>query len=137
MSVQSGGPTGPEQDDRLAQETRGTVQAGHSTRAQEWREPEPPAEGEPEASTVVGVDHRGGTPPGMDAEDVAERSEIARYLGPAAFPAERGWLLAVARDHHAPDSVLRLLEQLPEGQTFDTVQQVAEGLGLGTESRRT
>jgi len=41
MSEQQSGPVGPRQDEQLAHETQGLVKGGHSTRAEEWRDPEP------------------------------------------------------------------------------------------------
>lgn len=38
---------GPIQDDQLKRELRGLEQANHSTRAEEWRDPEPPADDDP------------------------------------------------------------------------------------------
>jgi hypothetical protein len=42
----------PRDDDALEKELRGTLQANHSTRAEEWRDPEPPADDDPVGPTT-------------------------------------------------------------------------------------
>lgn len=41
---------GPAQDDQLAHELDGTIKGNRSSRAQEWRDPEPPADDDPQVS---------------------------------------------------------------------------------------
>jgi hypothetical protein len=72
----------------------------------------------------------------MDSHDVEERSEIARFLGLAAFPGTRDDLLAVANENQATDHVRALLQRLPADERFENVQDVARALGLGTEEKR-
>jgi hypothetical protein len=43
---------GPRQDDALKDELRGTLQAKRPTRAEEWRDPEPPADDDPDVLTA-------------------------------------------------------------------------------------
>jgi hypothetical protein len=38
----------PREDDQLKDELRGTLQGNRSSRAEEWRDPEPPADDDPE-----------------------------------------------------------------------------------------
>jgi hypothetical protein len=59
---------------------------------------------------------------------IGVRAEIARFLGPSAFPGTKAELLSAAADNDASDSVMRLLHDLPEGTTFETTQQVVEAL---------
>jgi Protein of unknown function (DUF2795) len=118
-------------DEQMARETSGLVQGGHSPRAGEWHEPEPSAEGQPEAT--VAPEGAGGAPPGMDAADVAGRSRLARYLSPSAFPGDRDRLIANAIGNRAPDDVLDDLRVLPEGRSFVNVTEVWSALGRGTE----
>lgn len=137
MSSQQSGARGPGQDERLEQQTRGQVQgAGHSTHAQEWREPEPAGEDQPTGDQGIVPEDRRGTPAGMTSDDVETRSDVARYLG-NAYPADRDALVQTARDNQAPDEVLSQLRSLPSGQEFENVQDVARALGLGTETERT
>ncbi len=46
---------GARQDDYLKKELRGLEQADHSTRAQEWRDPEPPADDDPQLTDPRGA----------------------------------------------------------------------------------
>jgi len=112
--VQQSDKHGPIKDDSLAHET----------------DDQPSAEG-------ALTDHRRGTPPGMEPEDVEERSEIARFLDRAAFPGTRADLLASAEGHQATDHVREQLSRLPEGERFENMQEVARALGIGTEEKRT
>ena len=114
------------------------MQGNHPTRVEEFRDPEPAAEGQP-----VGDEHlvpgwlEPGTPPGMTNDDVETRSELARHLDSTAFPGTRDDLIAAAESHQAPDAVLALLRRLPADEQLTNVQDVARALGLGTEQRRT
>lgn len=136
MTEQSGGSTGQGQDDRLAHETSGHVQGGRSSRAQEWREPEPAGDDQPTGDRQTVPEDRRGTPDGMTSRDVDERSDIARFLGTSAFPGDRDSLLETARGNGATDQVLSDLSALPAGQQFENVQAVARSIGLGTEQHR-
>jgi len=40
------------EDEALAKELRGTLQGNRSTRAEEWRDPEPPADDDPVGPTT-------------------------------------------------------------------------------------
>jgi hypothetical protein len=80
----------------------------------------------------------GGTPPGMSASDVRTRSELARHLGRDVYPADREALLARLREEAAPDHLVDLVAGLPtDGFDYESVQQLARALGLGTEDHRT
>lgn len=136
QSHQQSGQVGPAQDERLQHETRGEVQGGRSSRAEEWREPEPAAEDQPTGDRLITPEDRRGTPEGMTSADVDARSDIARYLGLSAFPGDRESLLTTARQNSAPDWVLNALSGLPEGQRFENVQAVVQAAGIGTEEPR-
>jgi hypothetical protein len=114
-------------DEQMEQETRGMVQGGPSDgRAQEWHDPEPPGEDQPDVGAVPHPDagERGGAPTGMTPEDREERSRLGRYLRRTAFPADRAALIAEAADNQAPDAVVAKLRRLPEGPKFQTVAEV-------------
>lgn len=131
-----GGTHGPRQDDALKRETRSEVQAGRATRSEEWREPEPPGEDQPEA--VWAPEGRpGGTFPEQDVASVQLRSDLARHLDRTAFPANREHLLETLAVHHAPDQLLELVSALPEGAVFAGFGEVVRALGLPVESHRT
>src|SRR3954451_12538619 len=126
---------GPLLDEELQHETRGLVQGGRSSRAEEWRDPEPAGEDQPTGDRIYPEDRRG-NPEGMTQTDVDERSDIARSLGTSAFPGTRDELVAVAAENEATDHVLSLLRSLPGDQTFENVQDVATALGLHVETHR-
>lgn len=137
MSEQHSGAVGPREDDELAHETQGLVKGGHSTRAEEWRDPEPLDENTVTGQRGMITGGEGGTPPGMDQADVEMRSEIARFLDGNALPGDRASLLRSAEEHNAPDPVIRLLSSLKPDQHFQNVQDVAQALGMSTEEHRT
>jgi hypothetical protein len=56
-------------------------------------------------------------------------------LRPSVFPADRRELLRVAYEEEAPAEVVRLLEHLPEGITWDRFEQVWESAGGPAEHR--
>lgn len=126
---------GPRLDDELRRETEALERSGVQPHREEWRQPEPAAEGEPEASRTPRPVYRGGTPPGLDPADVEARTELARHLDPAAFPADRAGLLRSAASNHAPDEVVETIEALPDGVRFETMQEVWTALGGGAEER--
>jgi len=55
------------------------------------------------------------------------RSELARFLGPSAFPSTAHDLLATARDNSATNEVQRLLQQAPD-RVYQTVEEVFEAV---------
>lgn len=130
------GPIGPGRDEQLKHETRGLVRSGHSTRTEEWHDPEPAGEDQPTGDVGILPYDRRSAPDGMTPQDVEERSELARFLGRGAFPADRDRLLGVARSNGAPDRVLAELGGLPQGESYVNLQAVARAAGIGTETGR-
>jgi hypothetical protein len=124
----------PRIDEELEHEMQGMLKAERSTRAEEWREVEPPAEGDPDVDADPAGTLVGGTPVGMDADAVEARAELARWLDRADFPSDGPALVEAARDHRAPDAVVAELGRLPEGQTFERVGDVVRALGYPTET---
>jgi hypothetical protein len=80
--------------------------------------------------------HQAATPPGTSGADVEHRAALAEALGKEVWPADRATLVATAEQNDAPDRVLADLRRLPEGTTFENVQDVARALGIGTEQHR-
>ncbi|MBL7499588.1 DUF2795 domain-containing protein [Frankia sp. CNm7] len=115
---------GPHLDEAMAGEVSGYVRARRDTHAAEWRSPEPPAG---DVSLVFdrrdGIG-RGGGPPGMTFTDVEERSELARWLGRAVFPASRGEVLEHLRHQNAPDHLLEEVRAVPEKARFRSVGEL-------------
>lgn len=109
----------PRVDAELKQETEGMQRgAPVDSRAEEYRKQEDGADDLPAPDARPEVD-----------TSVEARSELARHLEPSAFPADRDALLAAAGEQDAPDGVIGLLSGLPEGQTFQNVEEVWEALG--------
>jgi hypothetical protein len=124
---------GPRLDEAMKSETESITRSGRESRAEEWNEAEPAAEDQPAVSLIPGGRPAGGTPPGMDADDVAGRSELARWLQPSVYPADRERLLQSAVETQAPDAVTSLLAKLPSDVSYQNVQEVWRALGGGTE----
>jgi hypothetical protein len=124
----------PRVDEELEHEVQGLLKAGRATRSAEWREVEPEAEGDPGIDSDPQGTLTGGTPVGMDADAVAARAEIARWLDRADFPATGPALVEAALDHRAPDAVVEELQRLPEGETYERVGDVVRALGYPTET---
>jgi len=124
----------PRVDEELEHEIQGMMRGGHATRAEEWRDPEPTAEGDPDIDTAPNGTLVGGTPVGMDADAVESRAELARWLDRADFPSNGPQLVEAALDHRAPDAVVAELERLPEGETFERIGDVVRALGYPTET---
>ena len=108
----------PRVDAELQQETEGLQRgAPVETRAEDFRKQEEGGEDQPAPDARPEV------------EPVEARSELARHLEPSAFPADRQALLAAAEEQQAGAAVLGLLDELPEGRTFQNVEEVWEALG--------
>ncbi|MEO3874661.1 DUF2795 domain-containing protein [Nonomuraea sp. B12E4] len=126
---------GPRLDDQQKHETEGLVRSGGSTHAEEWKEPESPlAPGEePRSSYPPG--HEPGAPEGITPRGVDARSDLAKWLSDADWPASRGELVRHVDRAQAPDAVAGMIESLPE-RRYANVSDVAKALGLGAEQRR-
>jgi hypothetical protein len=124
----------PRVDDELEHEMQGMLRGERANRAEEWRQVEPQAEGDPDIDRSPDGTLVGGTPVGMDADAVVARTELARWLDRADFPSSGSGLVEAARDHHAPDAVVAELERLPEGDTYERIGDVVRALGYPTET---
>jgi len=124
----------PRVDEELEHEVQGLLKGEHATRAEEWREVEPSAEGDPDVDIDPAGTLTGGTPVGMDADAVTARAELARWLVRADFPSDRAALVEAALDHRAPDAVVDELRRLPDGETFERIGDVVRALGYPTET---
>jgi hypothetical protein len=109
-------------DDEMKHELQGLLRSGHSTRAEEWNDPEPTADDDP---TIAG----GPVTPGHASASLeAVRLELARILGRTSFPAGPRELIGVLREKHAPDGLVEPLERLPRTARYATVQELAEAV---------
>jgi hypothetical protein len=127
---------GPRVDEQMAHETEGTTRAGKATHVEEWRDPEPSGEDQPDVDRAPGETLVGGTPPGMTEADVELRSEVASSLGKDVWPATGAALRERAQDARAPDRVQSVLARLDPAVTYRNVQEVWTALGGGVERRR-
>ena len=136
MSEQESGTHRPREDEELKREVRSELQARRATRAEEWLEPEPPGEDEPEA-TWAPEGRPGATPPGEDWQAIELRSNLARHLDRTAFPATRAHLLETLTGHQAEQQLLDLVSSLPDNATFASLSELLRALGLPVEQRPT
>jgi Protein of unknown function (DUF2795) len=124
----------PRVDEELEHETRSLQQgAPLESRVEEFREQEGPGDDQPTPDARL----TGGraTAASLDLDDAETRADIARFLHPSTFPADREALLADAEGNHAPAEVLERLQALPAGRTYENVQDVWRALGGTVEHR--
>ena len=122
----------PRVDEQLDHETRSLQQgAPIESRVEEFREQEGPGEDQPTPEPRLTEGLTGS----LDLDDAEARSDIARYLDPSAFPADRDGLVANAEANNAPEAVLERLQALPAGRTYDALPNVWAGLGGTVEHR--
>jgi hypothetical protein len=115
-------------DDEAKREMQGHIRSGHPTRAEEWDDPEPGADDDPEV-TERPVPAAGAADP-EEAEAEALRSDLARHLGRGAFPADREGLKRALMDQYAPDFLVETVRELPkDGDSYENVQEVMAALG--------
>ncbi|MFF4884824.1 DUF2795 domain-containing protein [Streptomyces nigra] len=120
-------------DNEMKHELQGLLRSGHPTRAEEWHDPEPSAEDDPQ---VAG----GPVAPGSSTASLETvRLELARNLSRHSFPAGPRELVGELRRSHAPDVLVDPVGRLPRSERYANVQQLAEALtgeGSGGERRR-
>lgn len=109
-------------DDERKHELQGLLRSGHPTRVEEWHDPEPAAEDDPQVW--------GGpvAPGGLGTSLETVRLELARILGRSPFPADAHHLASVLRRKNAPDALVEALQALPRKERYDNVQQLAEAV---------
>ncbi|MER6346786.1 DUF2795 domain-containing protein [Streptomyces sp. NPDC001595] len=104
-------------DDEMKHQLQGMLRSGHSTRTEEWHDPEPSADD----------DLRVAGGPGMGSLEET-RLELARVLGRKPFPAGPGELIGALRRGHASDALIEPLTRLPRAERYGNVQELAEAL---------
>jgi hypothetical protein len=132
----SGSTHGPQRDDALKREVGSEIRANRATRTQEWREPEPPGDDQPEATQILAGRPGPATGSRPDPDDVQLRSDLASHLDRATFPADRSALLRALDVRYAPQHLLDVVATLPEGRVWHRITEVLEDLGVPVESRR-
>ncbi|GHI29728.1 hypothetical protein Sdagh_14580 [Streptomyces daghestanicus] len=93
-------------DDEMKHELQGLLRSGHPTRTEEWHDPEPIAEDDPE------VAYGPVTPSRAPSSLESLRLELARNLTRGAFPAGPRELARGLRRGHAPDALVERVEGL-------------------------
>ena len=126
----------PMRDDELKHETEGLVRGHHSTRAEEWNDPEPSGEDQPDVDAAPDTTLHGGIPAGMDADDIEGRTELASYLSRDAYPMVREQVINLLIDRHAPTKIVDLTRRLPSGREFHNVNEIWAAVGGQVESER-
>lgn len=109
-------------DDEMKHELQGLLRSGHPTRVEEWHDPEPAADDDPDVAS--------GRVPSLGSlgpED-ALRVELARHLGRSAFPATPRELMDALKRRHAPDRLIDLVSELPAQGTYRTAHEVVSAL---------
>jgi hypothetical protein len=105
----------PRLDEEMKKEAQSFTQGSPvDSRAQESREKEPPADGEPTPDEVVSTTVVGGE--GLTHDELEARQDLARYIEGSIFPASREAIIADAEAMGAPEHVVTRLAQLPEGR---------------------
>ncbi|MFI8205123.1 DUF2795 domain-containing protein [Streptomyces sp. NPDC085937] len=109
-------------DDEMKHELQDLLRSGHPTRTEEWHDPEPVADDDPEVA-------RGPVTPGRGPTSLeSTRLELARILGRGVFPAGPRELMRALDRRHAPDALVEALERLPRKDRYTGVQELAEAL---------
>lgn len=125
----------PQLDELMKRETDSLRRGSPlESRAEEFREMEGPAEGEPTPDSVVAGESDVPPGDGLSPEEANRRAELARHLPMHTFPARPEELVEVARSQHAPDAVCAALAALPD-RLYDNVAEVWEALGGRVEHR--
>ncbi len=107
------------QDDEMKHELQGLLRSGHPTRTEEWHDPEPVADDDPELASDM-------TPrPGLTGEFEKVRFELARHLGRTRFPADRDAVVSMLRHDNAPEPLCERISALAEDSVFANIQEVA------------
>ncbi|MFE9289995.1 DUF2795 domain-containing protein [Streptomyces olivaceus] len=109
-------------DDEMKHELQGLLRSGHPTRSEEWNDPEPAAEDDPEVTYGPVTPGRG--PTYLEAL----RLELARNLTRGSFPASPRELGRTLRRGNAPDALVEGLGRLPHKARYDNVQELAVAL---------
>ncbi|MFG2681555.1 DUF2795 domain-containing protein [Streptomyces sp. NPDC048392] len=109
-------------DDEMKHELQGLLRSGHPTRSEEWNDPEPAAEDDPDVTYGPVTPGRG--PTYLEAL----RLELARNLTRGSFPAGPRELTRELRRGNAPDALVEGLDRLPHKARYDNVQELAVAL---------
>jgi Protein of unknown function (DUF2795) len=118
---------GPRLDEQMANEMKG------EGRVEEWREPEPPGDDQPEPGWTTPGHYGLDTGDDRDPDRRDERARIGTYVPRAVFPADRLKLVAAARAQNAPDEVINVLGGLPPDVIYPGAPELWKALGLHSD----
>jgi len=130
VSEQISGTHGPAEDEAIKRQDRSELEA-HGA---EWPEPESAGEDD-SGATWAATGRFAGTPGSEDWEAIDLRSDLARHLDRATFPATRAHLLETLESHQADQRLLDLVSSLPAGGRFASLGELIRALGLPIEER--
>jgi len=131
MSEQVSGTHGPAEDDAIKRQDRDELQA----HGDEW--PDPESDEDDSDATWAATGRFAGAPSGENWEAIELRSDLARHLDRAAFPATRAHLLEVLEAHQAEQRLLDLVSSLPARATVASLGELLRALGIPMEERPT
>lgn len=121
---------GPRIDEELSEAAESVERGGPSeSRAEEERQQEGPDDFEPVSDSRVGHAGEGSPLPAIADDPEEAKREIASSLDPSIFPASRDAVIENATANHAREPVIRALEDLPPGETFDRAEAIWRALG--------
>lgn len=128
MSIDRGNSKhGPRLDDQMAQEVKGEAHI------EEWREPEPSGDGQPDTGWIPQGHHGFDTADDRNPDRREERARVGAYVPRHVFPADRERLLEVAAADRAPDDVMDVLGQLPPHVTYPGPPELWKALDLHSD----
>jgi Protein of unknown function (DUF2795) len=130
VSEQISGTHGPAEDDAIKRQDRSELEA-HGA---EWPDPESSDEDESDA-TWAATGRFAGTPGWEDWEAIELRSDLARHLDRASFPATRAHLLETLQARQADQRLLDLVSSLSGRARFASLGELLRALGLPIEER--
>ncbi|GGR36391.1 DUF2795 domain-containing protein [Streptomyces cinereoruber] len=103
---------GPRRDEEMKHELQGYLASGQSTHAEDFHDPEPPADDDPAAAGASG----------------SLQAEIARHTQRSAFPTDARSLLTALEEEHAPGELVDAVRRLPQDGRYETPAEVARAL---------
>ncbi|MEU9156176.1 DUF2795 domain-containing protein [Streptomyces sp. NPDC048417] len=110
-------------DDEMKHELRELLRSGHPTRTEDWTDPEPPAEDDPEMYRAPMLSWTSGRP-----SSATVRQELARSLTRHDFPAQPSELVRALRRGNAPDALVRQVSRLPRSTRYRNLLALAEAV---------
>lgn len=100
----------------------------------EWRDPEPVSDDQPEAGWIPEGERPEGAPEPLTGEELEARSQLGRAVPRSALPADRSSLLRAAEQLRVTPDVRVDLERLPDDRIYHTVYEIWDALGYGNEA---